>query len=168
MRPQELLLLLLMLKWSLAHTEDPAFPHLGDSSQPLPRPCPWRCSCPRDDTVDCAGLDLRIFPDNITRAARHLSLQNNQLRELPYNELSRLSGLRTLDLHSNLITSEGLPDEAFESLNQLENFYVAHNKLSVAPQFLPRSLRVADLAANEVVEIFPLTFGEKPALRSCW
>jgi hypothetical protein len=25
--------------------------------------------------VDCAGLDLRIFPDNITRAARHLSLQ---------------------------------------------------------------------------------------------
>lgn len=38
-------------------------------------------------------------------------------------------------------------------------------QLSVAPQFLPRSLRVADLAANEVVEIFPLTFGEKPALR---
>lgn len=38
-------------------------------------------------------------------------------------------------------------------------------QLSVAPQFLPRSLRVADLAANELVEIFPLTFGEKPALR---
>ena len=38
-------------------------------------------------------------------------------------------------------------------------------QLSVAPQFLPRSLRVADLAANEVTEIFPLTFGEKPALR---
>ncbi|NP_001387870.1 podocan-like protein 1 isoform 2 precursor [Rattus norvegicus] len=165
MRPQELLLLLLLLRWPAAHTEDPAFPHLGDSSQPLPRPCPWRCSCPRDDTVDCAGLDLRVFPDNITRAARHLSLQKNQLQELPYNELSRLSGLRTLDLHSNLISSEGLPDEAFESLTQLENFYVAHNKLSVAPQFLPRSLRVADLAANEVVEIFPLTFGEKPALR---
>lgn len=38
-------------------------------------------------------------------------------------------------------------------------------QLSVAPQFLPPSLRVADLAANEVVEIFPLTFGEKPELR---
>ncbi|XP_076562532.1 podocan-like protein 1 isoform X4 [Arvicanthis niloticus] len=159
MRSQELLLLFLMLKWPAAHMEDPAFPHLGDSSQPLPRPCPWRCSCPRDDTVDCAGLDLRVFPDNVPRAARHLSLQNNHLQELPYNELSRLSGLRTLDLHSNFISSEGLPDEAFESLTQLENFYVAHNK------FLPRSLRVADLAANEVVEIFPLTFGEKPALR---
>ncbi|XP_040306053.1 podocan-like protein 1 isoform X4 [Herpailurus yagouaroundi] len=41
-------------------------------------------------------------------------------------------------------------------------------RLSVAPQFLPRSLRVADLAANQVTEIFPLTFGEKPALRSVY
>ncbi|KAL1784977.1 podocan 1 [Sigmodon hispidus] len=173
-----------MLRWTTAYMEDPAFPHLGDSSQSLLRACPRQCSCPRDDTVDCSGLGLRVFPDNITKAARlrrrawrqqrhwceplHSTPQNNQLRELPYNELSRLSGLRTLDLHNNLISSEGLPDEAFESLTQLEHFYVAHNKLSVAPQFLPRSLRVADLAANEVVEIFPLTFGEKPELRSVY
>uniref|UniRef100_A0A8C6W1U0 Podocan-like 1 n=1 Tax=Nannospalax galili TaxID=1026970 RepID=A0A8C6W1U0_NANGA len=162
------LLLLLLVDPPTTSTEDPAFPHLGDSSQPPPRACPWRCSCPRADTVDCAGLDLKVFPDNITKAVRHLSLQNNQLQELPYNKLSRLSGLQTLDLHSNLISSEGLPDEAFESLTQLEHFYVAHNKLTVAPQFLPRSLRVADLAANEVVEVFPLTFAEKPLLRSVY
>lgn len=35
------------------------------------------------------------------------ALQNNQLQELPYNELSRLSRLRTLNLHNNLISSEG-------------------------------------------------------------
>ncbi|KAM9685363.1 podocan-like protein 1 [Trichechus inunguis] len=163
------LILLLLLMWPGAPAapgmEDAAFPHLGESSQPRPRACPQRCSCPRADTVDCGGLDLRVFPNNITRAAQHLSLQNNQLQELPYNELSRLSGLRTLNLHNNLISSEGLPDEAFESLTQLQHIYVAHNKLSVAPQFLPRSLRVADLAANQMTEIFPLTFGEKPALR---
>ncbi|KAM4888534.1 podocan-like protein 1 isoform 2-T2 [Thomomys bottae] len=185
--------------------EDPAFPHPGESSQPPPRACPWRCSCPRADTVDCAGLDLRVFPENITKAVRYLNLQNNQLEQLPYNDLSRLSGLRTLDLHGNLLSSEGLPEEAFESLTQLQHIYVAHNKvstfqrgswlpqphtaqpvrgarcggaaepaglwflqLSVAPQFLPHSLRVADLAANQLVEIFPLTFGEKPALRSVY
>lgn len=37
--------------------------------------------------------------------------QNNQLQELPYNELSRLSGLRTLNLHNNLISSEGEGDD---------------------------------------------------------
>lgn len=36
--------------------------------------------------------------------------QNNQLQELPYNELSRLSSLRTLNLHNNLISSEGEGD----------------------------------------------------------
>uniref|UniRef100_A0A8C0X455 Podocan-like protein 1 n=1 Tax=Castor canadensis TaxID=51338 RepID=A0A8C0X455_CASCN len=174
MRPQEqlsLLLLLLLLPPGHLPTlvlEDPTFPHLGESSQPPPRACPWRCSCPQVDTVDCANLDLQVFPNNITKAARYLKLQNNQLQELPYNELSRLSGLQTLDLHGNLISSEGLPDEAFESLPQLQYLYVAHNKLSMAPQFLPRSLRVADLAANHVMEIFPLTFGEKPALRSVY
>nr|XP_044995115.1 podocan-like protein 1 [Jaculus jaculus] len=148
--------------------EDPTFPHLGESLQPPPPACPQRCSCPRADTVDCAGLDLWVFPSNITKAARHLSLQNNQLQELPYNELSRLSGLQTLDLHGNFISSEGLPDEAFESLTQLQHLYVAHNKLSVAPQFLPHSLRVVDMAANEVAEIFPLTFRDKPALTSVY
>ncbi|XP_010853823.1 PREDICTED: podocan-like protein 1 [Bison bison bison] len=119
-----LLLLLLLLpvpQPALGMEDDASFPHLGESSQPPPRACPPRCSCPRPDTVDCDGLDLRVFPDNITRAAQHLSLQNNQLQELPYNELSRLSGLRTLNLHNNLISSEGLPDEAFESLTQLQS-----------------------------------------------
>uniref|UniRef100_A0A2K5EBE0 Podocan like 1 n=1 Tax=Aotus nancymaae TaxID=37293 RepID=A0A2K5EBE0_AOTNA len=126
--PSLLLLLLLPGPLPVSGMDDAAFPHLGESSQPPPRACPPRCSCPRADTVDCDGLDLRVFPDNITRAAQHLSLQNNQLQELPYNELSRLSGLRTLNLHNNLISSEGLPDEAFESLTQLQHIYVAQNK----------------------------------------
>lgn len=32
-----------------------------------------------------------------------------------------------------LCSHPGLPDEAFESLTQLENFYVAHNKVSLYP-----------------------------------
>ena len=72
-----LLLLLLLLPGPppAPGMEDAAFPHLGESSQPPPRACPLRCSCPRADTVDCNGLDLQVFPDNITRAAQHLSLQ---------------------------------------------------------------------------------------------
>ncbi|XP_012584753.1 PREDICTED: podocan-like protein 1 isoform X6 [Condylura cristata] len=123
-----LLLLLLPGPQPAPGMESSAFPHLGESLQPPPRACPLRCSCPRADTVDCAGLDLQVFPNNVTRAAQHLSLQNNQLQELPYNELSRLSSLRTLNLHNNLISSEGLPDEAFESLSQLQHIYIAHNK----------------------------------------
>uniref|UniRef100_A0A5F8HFM4 Podocan like 1 n=1 Tax=Monodelphis domestica TaxID=13616 RepID=A0A5F8HFM4_MONDO len=109
-------------------TEDQNFPHLGESLQPPPRACPPRCSCPRDDTVSCDGLDLGLFPSNITKSAQHLSLQNNQLVEIPYNELSRLRYLRTLNLHNNQLSSEGLPDEAFESLPDLQYIYLANNQ----------------------------------------
>lgn len=70
-----LLLLLLLGPPTTAGMEDPAFPHLGESLQPPPQACPPRCSCPRADTVDCDGLDLRVFPHNITREAQQLSLQ---------------------------------------------------------------------------------------------
>uniref|UniRef100_A0A2I3T568 Podocan like 1 n=1 Tax=Pan troglodytes TaxID=9598 RepID=A0A2I3T568_PANTR len=114
------LLLLLLLP-------DAASPTWGELAAPAPGLSP-ALLLPRVDTVDCDGLDLRVFRDNITRAAQHSPCSNNQLQELPYNELSRLSGLRTLNLHNNLISSEGLPDEAFESLTQLQHLCVAHNK----------------------------------------
>nr|XP_060619620.1 podocan-like protein 1 [Anolis sagrei ordinatus] len=130
--------------------------------------CPSKCTCPTEETVDCGGLDLHIFPSNISAGIQHLSLQNNLLQELSYNELSRLARLKTLNLHNNHITSEGLPDEAFESLPLLQYIYLANNKLTVAPQFLPSSLRIVDLAANRLTCIYPFTFGHKPALRSVY
>ncbi|XP_061469841.1 podocan-like protein 1 isoform X2 [Rhineura floridana] len=139
----------------------------GTAAQNVPG-CPDNCTCPTEETVDCGGLDLHIFPNNISAAIQHLSLQNNQLQELPYKELSRLTGLRTLNLHNNHITSEGLPDEAFESLQLLQYIYLANNKLSVAPQLLPSTLRIVDLAANHLTCVYPLTFGHKPGLRSVY
>lgn len=53
--------------------------------------CHWATSEEQE-----TGLGVNVSPP-----------QNNRLQELPYNELSRLSGLYTLDLHSNLISSEG-------------------------------------------------------------
>ncbi|XP_072847624.2 podocan-like protein 1 isoform X1 [Pogona vitticeps] len=141
---------------------------VGDTPARNVSGCPSNCTCPAEETVDCGGLDLHVFPGNLSAGIQHLSLQNNQLRELPYNELSRLSRLRTLNLHNNHITSEGLPDEAFESLQSLQYIYLANNKLTVAPQFLPSTLRIVDLAANRLSHIYPLTFGQKPGLRSVY
>nr|XP_008161509.2 podocan-like protein 1 isoform X2 [Chrysemys picta bellii] len=130
--------------------------------------CPANCTCPSEETVECGGLDLHVFPSNISRAVQHLSLQNNQLRELPYDELAQLTSLKTLNLHNNHIISDGLPDEAFESLDSLQYIYLANNKLTVAPQILPSTVRIVDLAANLLTEVYPLTFGQKANLRSVY
>ncbi|XP_039626414.1 podocan-like [Polypterus senegalus] len=130
--------------------------------------CPAQCDCPTSEAVECGGVDLTAFPSNLSNSIQHLSLQNNRLEEIPYDELSRLTELKTLNLHNNRLSSAGLPDEALLSLGNLQYIYLASNRLTVAPRILPRALRIVDMAANTLEEIFPLTFGEKPHLKSVY
>ncbi|XP_077185925.1 podocan-like protein 1 isoform X2 [Paroedura picta] len=169
------LLLLNVPKGSSLESQENNDPPAAAMPQPSPGTparnvpgCPANCSCPAEETADCGGLDLHVFPRNLSRSLQHLSLQNNQLQEVPYDELSRLAHLKTLNLHNNYITSEGLPDEAFESLQALQYIYLANNQLSDAPQFLPSSLRIVDMAANRLTRLYQLTFGHKPGLRSVY
>ncbi|XP_058864204.1 podocan-like protein 1 isoform X3 [Acipenser ruthenus] len=156
-------------------------PPIDDDNQflytpPIPPPshggppptCPALCDCPAPETVECGGVDLTAFPGNLSTHTRHLSLQNNQLKEIPFEPLSRLTELRTLNLHNNQLSSIGLPDEVFQYLSRLQYVYLANNRLTVAPRFLPESLRIADLAANALTEVYPLTFGGKPHLSSVY
>ncbi|KAM7410610.1 hypothetical protein PAMA_001848 [Pampus argenteus] len=53
-------------------------------------------------------------------------------------------------------------------LEQLAYLYLANNKLTTAPKFLPPSLVSADFAANQLTRIYPYTFGYKPNLRSVY
>ncbi|XP_038641032.1 podocan-like protein 1 isoform X1 [Scyliorhinus canicula] len=130
--------------------------------------CPFQCVCSSEATVDCSGVDLSSFPSNVSGNTQHLALENNQLEDIPSEDLSRLTKLRTLSLHNNRLPSRGLPDKAFKLLHKLEYLYLANNKLTVTPSWLPDTLRIADFAGNHLEEIFPLTFGHKPKLRSVY
>ncbi|XP_032884396.1 podocan isoform X2 [Amblyraja radiata] len=130
--------------------------------------CPADCVCNLDGTVDCGGVDLKEFPKNLSQSILHLSLQNNALEVIPLEELSRLQSLETFNLQNNRLSSKGLPDDAFHNLKNLRYLYLANNKLTVAPKYLPKTLISADLAANYLTKIYPLTFGQKPNLRSVY
>ncbi|CAL8309455.1 unnamed protein product [Lota lota] len=129
--------------------------------------CPPECSC-TDGVVDCAGVDLTMFPEKISVNTRQLSLQNNQIEEVTVDHLSSLRRLETLNLQNNWLTTEGLEDEGFEVLEQLAYLYLANNRLTLAPRHLPRSLVSADFAANQLTKIYPYTFGDKPSLKSVY
>ncbi|XP_062891900.1 podocan-like isoform X2 [Mobula hypostoma] len=90
--------------------------------------CPSRCICTREEMVDCGGVDLSLFPSNLSANIQLLSLQNNQLEKIPAEELSKLTKLRTLSLHNNKLLSRGLPDKAFKFLRELEHLYLSNNK----------------------------------------
>eukprot|EP00069_Balaena_mysticetus_P001203 bmy_15167T0 len=130
--------------------------------------CPRDCACSQEGVVDCGGIDLREFPGDLPEHTNHLSLQNNQLEKIYPRELSRLNRLETLNLQNNRLTSRGLPEEAFEHLTNLNYLYLANNKLTLAPRFLPNALISVDFAANYLTKIYGLTFGQKPNLRSVY
>ncbi|XP_022614977.1 podocan [Seriola dumerili] len=130
--------------------------------------CPPECSCTAEGAVDCAGVDLTEFPPELSDKTRQLSLQNNKIEEITVEHISHLHQLETLNLQNNWLTTDGLEDEGFEMLEQLAYLYLANNKLTSAPKVLPPSLVSADFAANQLVRIYPYTFGHKPKLRSVY
>ncbi|XP_051897790.1 podocan-like [Pristis pectinata] len=127
--------------------------------------CPSRCTCTLEATVDCSGVDLSLFPSNLSANTQHLSLQNNQLENIPTEHLAKLTKLKTLSLHNNRLLSRGLPDKAFKFLQELEYLYLSNNKLTVTPRRLPNTLQITDFAANRLKEVSELTFSHKPRLR---
>ncbi|XP_077134140.1 podocan [Ranitomeya variabilis] len=133
-----------------------------------PSECPNDCDCALEGVVNCAGVDLKEFPVDLPEYTNHLSLQNNRIEEIPPEDLIRLHRLETLNLQNNRLTSRGLPDDLFEQLEHLNYLYLANNKLTLAPRFLPSSLVSADFAANSITKIYGMTFGHKPNLRSVY
>uniref|UniRef100_H3DMV2 Podocan n=1 Tax=Tetraodon nigroviridis TaxID=99883 RepID=H3DMV2_TETNG len=129
--------------------------------------CPSECSCTAEWAVDCAGVDLTEFPTGLSEQTRQLSLQNNKIEKITVEHISHLHQLDTLNLQNNMLTTDGITDDGFEMLEQLAYLYLANNKLTSAPKFLPPSL-VSAFAANHLTRIYPYTFCYKPNLRSVY
>ncbi|XP_007554723.1 podocan isoform X1 [Poecilia formosa] len=167
----------MLLVWMLVRCQTPVEPEEeeeeeavkeADTATLVTTECPSECSCTTEGTVDCAGVDLTEFPEELPNKIRQLSLQNNKIKEITVEHISHLHQLETLNLQNNWLTTEGLEDEGFEMLEELAYLYLANNKLSSAPRVLPPSLVSADFAANQLSRIYPYTFGHKPKLRSVY
>ncbi|XP_052397287.1 podocan-like [Carassius gibelio] len=174
------LLCLVLLGWTLvrgqAETDLQLDEEDGEAEDPpgtvknveLQISCPEKCSCSGDGAVDCNGVSLTEFPQDLSQQTRQLSLQNNQITEVTLEHLSGLQQLETLNLQNNRLTTQGIDDEGFHILERLSYLYLANNKLTAAPKHLPPSLVSADFAANQLTKIYPDTFGQKPALKSVY
>ncbi|XP_014878158.1 podocan isoform X1 [Poecilia latipinna] len=167
----------MLLVWMLVRCQTPVEPEEeeeeeavkeADTATLVTTECPSECSCTTEGTVDCAGVDLTEFPEELPNKIRQLSLQNNKIKKITVEHISHLHQLETLNLQNNWLTTEGLEDEGFEMLEELAYLYLANNKLSSAPRVLPPSLVSADFAANQLSRIYPYTFGHKPKLRSVY
>uniref|UniRef100_A0A8C2KQD9 Podocan n=1 Tax=Cyprinus carpio TaxID=7962 RepID=A0A8C2KQD9_CYPCA len=160
------LLCLVLLGWTLVRGQvetdlDEEDPPGTVKNVELQISCPEKCSCSEEGAVDCNGVSLTEFPQDLSEQTRQLSLQNNQITEVTLEHLSGLQQLETLNLQNNRLTTQGTADERVSGGQRLKT-------LTAAPKHLPPSLVSADFAANQLTKIYPNTFGQKPALKSVY
>lgn len=74
----------LLLAWVLVRCQAPLEPEKEEEEEievstvvkkPESIECPPECSCTSDGAVDCAGVDLKEFPSELSGNTRQLSLQ---------------------------------------------------------------------------------------------
>ena len=78
----------LLLAWTLVRCQAPIEPEEEEEEDLMeatvipkaapkakPYTCPPECSCTREGAVDCAGVDLTLFPAELSENTRQLSLQ---------------------------------------------------------------------------------------------
>uniref|UniRef100_A0A673N7N0 Podocan-like n=1 Tax=Sinocyclocheilus rhinocerous TaxID=307959 RepID=A0A673N7N0_9TELE len=126
------LLCLVLLGWTLvrgqAETDLKLDEEDGEAEDPpgtvknveLQISCPEKCSCSEEGAVDCNGVSLTEFPQDLSEETRQLSLQNNQITEVTLEHLSRLQQLETLNLQNNRLTTQGTADERVKAGQRLK------------------------------------------------
>ncbi|XP_042700347.2 podocan-like protein 1 isoform X9 [Chrysemys picta bellii] len=157
-------------------------PRLGGGALPPKNTpgCPANCTCPSEETVECGGLDLHVFPSNVSRAVQHLSLQltvapqilpstvrivdlaANLLTEVYPLTFGQKANLRSVYLHNNQLTNTGLPYDAFNGSDTVSTMILSSNQLSYLPQNLPPALVRLHLQNNHISRI------PRGALSSHW
>jgi Leucine-rich repeat (LRR) protein len=93
--------------------------------------------------LDLNDLDLKVFPDELTRLSQleHLNLSNNKLASLP-ESFGKLTQMKNLSLGNNNLKS--LP-ESFVDLSQLGFLSLNMNKLTSLPESFGKLTRLDQL-----------------------
>ncbi|GAB6021243.1 hypothetical protein CHUAL_003858 [Chamberlinius hualienensis] len=93
--------------------------------------CPFQCTCPADDTVQCTQLQLGQLPANIPTHIITLDLSRNNFTGIPAGGFTGYVHLEELNLSYNNISS--FDDQAFEGLTKLRILNLRANNLSAVP-----------------------------------
>ncbi|XP_076837393.1 immunoglobulin superfamily member 10 [Brachyhypopomus gauderio] len=89
--------------------------------------CPKSCACYVPTEVHCTFRYLSAMPSEIQPAVERINLGYNSLTVLRENELSGLTNLELLMLHSNTIHT--IEDRAFHNLKALQVLKMSYNRV---------------------------------------
>ncbi|NP_001086411.1 fibronectin leucine rich transmembrane protein 1 S homeolog [Xenopus laevis] len=97
--------------------------------------------------------DLDEFPVNLPHSLRELHLQDNNIRSVTRDSLSRIPQIEKLHLDDNSVSTVSIEDDAFLDSHQLRLLFLSRNHLSSIPNGLPHTLEELRLDDNRISTI---------------
>eukprot|EP00062_Callorhinchus_milii_P024913 gi/632985324/ref/XP_007909617.1/ PREDICTED: leucine-rich repeat transmembrane protein FLRT1 [Callorhinchus milii] len=96
---------------------------------------------------------LDEFPVNLPKSLRELHLQDNNIRAVTRDALSRIPLLEKLHLDDNSVSTVSIEEDAFADSKHLRLLFLSRNHLSSIPSKLPTTLEELRLDDNRIATI---------------
>ncbi|XP_041035808.1 leucine-rich repeat transmembrane protein FLRT1-like [Carcharodon carcharias] len=108
---------------------------------------------------------LDEFPINLPRSLKELHLQDNNIRAITHDALSRIPLLEKLHLDDNSVSTVSIEEDAFADSKHLKLLFLSRNHLSSIPTGLPKTLEELRLDDNRIATIPHYAFKGLVSLR---
>ncbi|XP_067878001.1 leucine-rich repeat transmembrane protein FLRT1-like [Heterodontus francisci] len=108
---------------------------------------------------------LDEFPINLPKSLKELHLQDNNIRAITHDALSRIPLLEKLHLDDNSVSTVSIEEDAFADSKHLKLLFLSRNHLSSIPTGLPKTLEELRLDDNRIATIPHYAFKGLVSLR---
>ncbi|XP_035502255.1 extracellular matrix protein 2 [Scophthalmus maximus] len=110
---------------------------------------------------------FRSLPLGLPHSLQELSMNENQIEQLPEEPLRGCVHLKVLDLSHNLLHEQDIGHPDWTRLKSLEALDLSYNQFASVPMNLPRPLQKLNLQNNSIRHINAFTFRHlRPGLQS--
>ncbi|XP_042262293.1 extracellular matrix protein 2 isoform X1 [Thunnus maccoyii] len=106
-----------------------------------------------DVTVTCENAKLTYFPPLSIPELKFLSLEGNNISNIPAEAFNGIPNLEWINLKKNKLTSSGIDSKAFKGLKMLTRLYLDGNLLEAVPSDLPPTLQELKISENSLKRI---------------
>nr|XP_015813767.2 extracellular matrix protein 2 [Nothobranchius furzeri] len=117
-----------------------------------------------DVTLTCENAQLRHFPPLSISELKSLSLEGNNITNIPAGAFNGIPNLEWINLKKNKLTSAGIDANSFKGLKMLRRLYLDENLLDTMPPDLPPTLQELKINENKLSRIDENSFQDLSSL----
>uniref|UniRef100_A0A8C8SH28 Lumican n=1 Tax=Pelusios castaneus TaxID=367368 RepID=A0A8C8SH28_9SAUR len=135
---------------------DPDYPYVHSMMGPSTAVCAPECNCPETypSAMYCDDLKLKSIPI-VPPGIKYLYLRNNMIEGIEDNTFENVTDLEWLILDHNHLENSKIKGRVFSKLKNLRKLHINYNNLTEAVGPLPNTMDDLQLSHNKITKLSP-------------